>query len=442
MKYALYDILLHILLIVLSPYFVLKMITVRKYGPGLTERFGFISDEKIKRLSGGPVIWTHAVSVGETKAVLPLLKSLKRKDPDVKILFSTVTKTGNRIAEKEGKGLIDSLIYFPLDISWVVRRVVNRTNPTAFIVVEKEVWPNLFNCLKRASVPIVVVNGTLSDRSFKRYLRFRFFFSPIFAMIDFYAARTDEDRSKAVMAGVREERAVTTGNIKFDLEPPGIDGAALKTLKAAIGAGSGDKVIVAGSTHPGEEDIMLSAFKALGAETKDLRLVIAPRHPERFDEVESLVKKSGLKYTRRSRYGGAPNGGAGGTEAVERPSVVLLDTIGELMTVYSLSTLAIVGGSFVENIGGHNLLEPAYFGKPVLYGPYLSTYLGMAEMLEAAGGGIRVNGPGELTRILKGLLANDLSRAKTGASARRVVEENRGAMEKTLNKITELLNER
>ncbi len=301
MKYALYDILLHILLIVLSPYFVLKMITVRKYGPGLTERFGFISDEKIKRLSGGPVIWTHAVSVGETKAVLPLLRSLKRKDPDVKILFSTVTKTGNRIAGKEGKGLIDSLIYFPLDISWVVRRVVNRTNPTAFIVVEKEVWPNLFNCLKRASVPIVVVNGTLSDKSFKRYLRFRFFFSGIFAMINFYAARTDEDRSKAVMAGVREERAVTTGNIKFDLEPPEIDGAALKALKAALGIWPGDKVIVAGSTHPGEEAIMLSAFKALGAETNGLRLIIAPRHPERFDDVESLIKKSGLKYTRRSR---------------------------------------------------------------------------------------------------------------------------------------------
>jgi 3-deoxy-D-manno-octulosonic-acid transferase len=438
MKYVLYDILLHILLIVLSPYFILKMITVRKYAPGLTERFGFIDARKLKALDGGPVLWAHAVSVGETKAVLPLLKSLKRQRPEVRILFSTVTKTGQHIAEKEGLGVIDSLIYFPLDISWVVARVIRRIDPKAFIVVEKEVWPNFFNRLKRVNVPIMAINGTLSEKSFKRYLLFKSFFSSVFAMIDLYAAQTKADRTRAIRAGVRETRAVVTGNIKFDLEPPEIDSAAFNALRSAIGVGGGDKIIVAGSTHPGEEAILLDAYKALGAENRAIKLIIAPRHPERFNAVETIIKESGFSYTRRSAYkdmAGAEHG------AAINPSVVLLDTLGELMTVYSLSDIAIVGGSLVDGIGGHNLMEPAYFGKPVLYGKHLSTYLHMADMLEAAGGGVRVSSVTDLTARLKELLANDLLRAKTGASARQVVEENRGAIERTLKGITRLLNE-
>ena len=435
MKYVLYDILIHILLVVLSPYFIIKMITVRKYAPGLAERFGFINAEKLKGLEGGPVLWTHAVSVGETKAVLPLLKSLKRKNPKIRILFSTVTKTGQHIAGKEGLGVIDSLIYFPLDISWVVGRVIKRINPSAFIVVEKEVWPNFFNRLKKVKVPIVVINGTLSEKSFKRYLLLKSFFSGVFAMIDQYGAQTKTDRTRAIKTGVPEARAIVTGNIKFDLEAPEIELGALNALKGAIGVGGGDKLIVAGSTHPGEEALLLDAYKALGAETLAIKLIIAPRHPERFNAVESIIKESGFSYTRRSIY--KVEGGAGHSI---NPSVVLLDTLGELMTVYSLSDIAIVGGSLVEGIGGHNLLEPAYFGKPVLYGPYLSTYLHMADMLEAAGGGVRVSGVTELTLKLKELLANDLLRAKTGSSARRVVEENRGAIARTIKGIDRLLN--
>ena len=436
MKFVLYDILIYILLIVLSPYFIIKMITVRKYAPGLTERLGFIDAAKLKKLEGGPILWTHAVSVGETKAVLPLLKSLKRKNPKTRILFSTVTKTGQLIAAKDGLGVIDSLIYFPLDISWVVARVIRLVNPSAFIVVEKEVWPNFFNRLQRLKVPIVVINGTLSEKSFKRYIRLRSFFSSVFAMIDQYGAQTKTDRTRAVQAGVREARAFVTGNIKFDLEAPEIELGVLNTLKSALGGGGGDKIIVAGSTHPGEEAILLEAYKALGAETKAIKLIIAPRHPERFAAVESIIKESGFSYTKRSSY----SAGAEDHAASMNPSVVLLDTLGELMTVYSLSDIAIVGGSLVEGIGGHNLMEPAYFGKPVLYGRHLTAYLHMAEMLEEAGGGVRVNSATELTARLKELLANDLLRAKTGGAAKRVVKENRGAIERTLTGIKRLLN--
>lgn len=425
MKYALYDILLHLVVVALFPYFVLKMLTARKYREGIPERFGFIRKEKIKRLSGYPVVWIHAVSVGETKAILPVLRLFKERHPEVKVLFSTVTQTGNRTAEKDASGLIDALIYFPLDLSWVVKKVLREVRPKTFIVVEKEIWPNIFNALERSSVPIIVVNGTISDRSFRRFSRFRPVFKDIFGKVSFFCARTDEDRKRAIGSGVKEDRAETTGNIKFDIKPISPDEGYLDSLKKALDIKTGSPVIVAGSTHPGEEDIVLEAYKSLSGEFKGLKLILAPRHPERFTEVESLIKKTGLSYSRRS------SGGCG--------DIVLLDTVGELLVVYSFATVAIVGGSLVDGIGGHNLLEPALFGKPVVYGPYLTSYLYMAEMLEGAGGGVRVRDGNELFKSLKTLLSDERSREKAGENARRVVEENRGAAKRTVEVIERFL---
>lgn len=417
MTYLLYDIILHLSIIILLPYFVFKMFRARKYREGIAQRFGFIKGGKLGNLAGGPVVWVHAVSVGETKAALPVLKLLKERRPGVKIVFSTVTQTGNRTAEKEGAGLIDALIYFPLDLSWVVKRVASRLKPKVCVIVEKEVWPNLLRHLKSRSVPVVVINGTISERSFRRFLAFKFFFREVFGMVSLFSARTAEDRERAVAVGVNEDRAVTTGNIKFDLSPPSVDPSYLDSLKTSMGIGPGDRTIVAGSTHEGEEEMIVRAFLSLLDEIKGLKLIIAPRHPERFQEVEAIIKKSGAAYARRSRGGPAP--------------IVLLDTVGELMNVYSFATAAFVGGSLVDGIGGHNLLEPAYFGVPVVYGSRLCAYLGMAEMLEASGGGIRVGGEAELKAALKLLLSDDKFRASAGASAKKVVEANRGAAVRT-----------
>lgn len=403
------------------------MISARKYREGIPERFGLLDKGKLERLKGGPVVWVHAVSVGETNAVVPLLKSFKEKHPEAKVLFSTVTRTGNRVAASQGKGLVDALIYFPLDISWVVRRVVKMVGPCAFIVVEKEVWPNIFRTLNRSSIPIIVVNGTISDKSFKRFMRLKFFFRDVFGQISYFCARTDEDLVKAVKAGVREGSAEAVGNIKFDLKAPAASTEALESLKEALSIGPKDKVIVAGSTHRGEEEVILNAFKGLLKEIPGVRLILAPRHPERFGEVESIIKKSSLSCVRRTSGAGAC------------ADVVLLDTVGELLTVYSFATAAIVGGSLVEGIGGHNLLEPAYFSKPVIYGGYLTTYLAMAEMLEAAGAGVRVNGESELAGALKKILTDNGLRERSGASARKVVEENRGAIKRTVEIIERFL---
>ncbi|TAN64073.1 3-deoxy-D-manno-octulosonic acid transferase [bacterium] len=428
MKYRLYDIILHLSLIILLPYFIFKMFTARKYREGIAERFGFLAEDKAKRLANGPVIWFHAVSVGETKAVMPLVRLFKKKHPKAKIAFSTVTMTGNRVAKEEGKGLIDALFYFPLDLSWVGNRAVKKLRPAAFIVVEKEVWPNMIRRLVKNKVPVIAVNGTISDRSFKRFKAFGFFFREIFAAFGFFCGRTKEDTDRAVKLGVESARAATTGNMKFDLALSEIKAPGLTDLKKALGVDGKTKLIVAGSTHDGEEEVMLSAFKALGLEFNDIRLVIAPRHPERFASVERIITRSGFSCSRRT------------SSSPDPAKVVLLDTMGELMLAYSFADVAIVGGSFIDGIGGHNLLEPAVFEKPVVYGAYLSAYLGMAEMLNAAGGGFCVpDRHGALFEVLKRLISDESLRATAGDAAKAVVEANRGAVKKTLDIIEDFL---
>lgn len=421
MKFLLYDILLHISVICLLPYFVVKMFTAKKYREGIPERFGFIKAEKIRAAAGSPLIWIHAVSVGETKAVTPVVKSLKQRNPGVKILFSTVTSTGNATAAKDLSGLIDALIYFPLDLSWAIKRVARAFSPAAFVVVEKEIWPNIFLEMKRANVPVIILNGTISGRSHGRFLRFSFFFKEVFGCVSLFSARTEDDRKKAIEAGVREGNARTAGNIKFDLSPPSALPNYLDTIKEALRVSPSDAVMVAGSTHPGEEEKVVSAFKAISKEHPNARLIIAPRHPERFPEVEALLKRSGLEFTKRSKGGGA--------------KIVLLDTIGELMPVYSFSTIAFVGGSLVPGIGGHNLLEPAYYGKPVLWGPHLTTYASMAELLEGNGGGFTVRDENDLAEKANALLSDKVNRERAGTAARKVVEANRGAALKSVEAI-------
>lgn len=422
MMYVIYDIILHLSILALTPYFLIKMLSAGKYRSGIPERFGIIKDGKLKAVSGGRVAWFHAVSVGETKAVLPLVKAFREKNPGTKIVFSTVTKTGHRVAKKEGALLIDTLIYFPLDLSWIARSVVRRLNPCVFIVVEKELWPNLIRHLRGRSIPVVVVNGTLSERSFERYRRFSFLFGKMFRSLSAFCARTGEDAKKALALGAERRRVVVTGNLKFDMEPRPLDAAERELLVRSLGIGPEDRVIVAGSTHSGEEKVLLDAFKRLKGEFKRLKIVLAPRHPERFDEVESIVRASGLPYIRRSR--GAKDNGH---------DVVILDTIGELGMVYSLATAAFVGGTLVDT-GGHNLFEPALYGKPVLYGPYLRDYLYMAEILEKEGASFRVK-EGDLACRLKTLLKDHGLRAEMGRAAARVVESNRGATARTLDVI-------
>ncbi|MBI5235905.1 MAG: 3-deoxy-D-manno-octulosonic acid transferase [Deltaproteobacteria bacterium] len=426
MKYRLYDILLHVALVAALPFFIIKMLTVKKYREGLAERFGCIGLDKLNRLKGGQIVWFHAISVGETKAVVPVLRLFKESHPDMKVVFSTVTMTGNRCALKECSGLVDALIYFPLDLSWVVNRTIRLVNPRALIVVEKEIWPNMILSLSRRAVPVIIVNGTISERSFKRFMRFGFLFREVFSALGYFAARTKEDCERAIRAGVPHERAGNVGNIKYDMAPPDSTSEHRVRLLSSMALLPEDLVIVAGSTHKGEEEMILRAYAGLKPRFKTLKLVLVPRHPERFNEVEALIRNTGSAFCRRSNI----------TAGAE---IILLDTVGELMNVYSIAAIAFVGGSLVKGVGGHNLLEPALHAKPVIYGGHLTTYLGMAELLEANGGGIRVPDETSLEAVIAGLLSDGAMRAAMGEAAKKAVEANRGAARRTASIIDGLL---
>jgi len=370
MKYILYDIIFHGFFVATLPYVIYKAITTEKYREGIGERFGHFKREKLARLAGkGPGVWIHAVSVGETKAVMPLLQAIREDRPEARILFSTTTRTGQAVAQSEGRACIDALVYLPLDFSWAVKNIIKEFNPAIFIVVEKEVWPNLYKTLNEKSVPIIVVNGAISERSYRRFLKLRFFFAQIFSTISFY----------------------------------------------------------------GEEEIILASFKEALTERPGLRLAIAPRHPERFAEVEGLIKKSGLSYKKRSSTGRASKGN-------KRPDVFLLDTMGELLCLYEFAHITFVGGSLVPDVGGHNLLEPAGLGRPVVFGPYVHTCRAMAELLIEAHGGLMVRDGRELSEKLKELSADSAIREAMGDAARKVVEDNRGALDKTLKIIKGFLS--
>ena len=427
--YLIYDIILHIALVAMLPYFLVKMVISGKYRRGIPERFGIGLGRKLRGFSIKEVVWFHAVSVGETKAVMPLLKLFKEARPGSKVVFSTVTPTGNAVARAEGGPLIDALIYFPLDLSWVVKRAITLIDPSAFVVVEKEVWPNLISVLKGRRVPVVVVNGTLSIGSFNSYRRFSFFFKDIFGAISAYCARTEQDAEMAKALGVDEDKVHVTGNLKFDIPLPdstGRPGASSEKMRQALGISPGARVIVAGSTHSGEEEVILSALGTLKAALPgvEVRLVIAPRHPERFESVWQMIKETGLSSVKRSSLPSSADNNA---------DVILLDTMGELARVYAASTVSFVGGTLVE-VGGHNLLEPALFGRPVVYGPHLSSYLYMAELLEDAGAAVRTTGA-RLAEDLKRLITDPALCDKMGSAGSEVIKANRGATEKTLARI-------
>lgn len=426
--YILYDIFLYLASLVFIPIFIVKMIKTGKYRAGNLERLGFISRTKTSRVTGNRTIWVNAVSVGETKAVLPLLRTFRVQHPDIKIALSTNTKTGQEVAQKEASDLIDLLFYYPFDYSWVIKRVLNQLKPEAFIVVEKEVWPNTMRLTKERNIPSIIVNGTISDRSFKSYKKIPFFFKDTFSNIRAYCARTEEDRKKAQTLGT--SAVILTGDLKFDSTPPVLSDSEKSALAKKFFIKKNETIIIAGSTHKGEEEIIINSFKELKKDHPKLRLILAPRHPERFIEVAKLLNSMQLDYIKRSLMNE--------TNSRSPADVILLDTMGELGLLYSLATVAFIGGSLVDGIGGHNLLEPAFFSKPVIYGPYIDTCLSMAELLEAQGGSIRVTET-TLTSALDDLLTDAEAATKMGSSAYLAAISGTGATEKTLDVINSLI---
>ncbi|MDH4164030.1 MAG: 3-deoxy-D-manno-octulosonic acid transferase [Nitrospirota bacterium] len=418
--YILYNLLLVIATVLLSPVILFKVLTVPKYRGGLTQKLGRVRKGVLRVLDGSRPIWVHAVSVGEVMAAHPLVRELKKRYPNRKLILSTVTVTGNHTA-KQRVPEADAVFYFPFDYPWVVRKVISRINPSIVLIAETELWPNFFRELKRQGIPSAVVNGRISPRSYKNYLKFRGFFQEVFRNVTLLCMQSENDAVRIKDIGAHADRIIVTGNLKFDQKISDV-----KSLPLHIAPNR--RVITAGSTHRGEEAILLDIYSRLRNKYPDLLLIIAPRHPERFDEVCGLISNAGFECQRRTRLKGSAK------------DVLLLDTIGELRAFYALCDIAFVGGSLVK-VGGHNLLEPAAVKKPVIFSRYMFNFKEISEAIIEAGGGIMVKDKDELYAGLDNLLADKKNAAAMGEKAFSVIAVNSGATTRTLDAIRDIIGD-
>ncbi len=413
--YALYSAVLGVGLLVYLPAFLARRRRAG-YARDLAQRLGRLGEG----LPTEPRCWIHAVSVGESAAAVPLVEGIRQRWPELGIVVSTITPTGARIVGERLAGTATHR-YFPIDLPGPVRRALDAARPRFFIAIETELWPNFLRALARRRIPAMIANGRISDRSFRRYRWIHGLMRRVLANVSVFAMQTEEDARRIIALGAPPSRVVVTGNLKSDLvpEPTGDDST---TWRERLRLGAGARLWIAGSTHRGEEAIVLDAFLRARTRCPDLALLLAPRHPERAGEVEELIRERGLAAARRSRL---PADGAPG-------AVVILDTVGELAALYALADVVFVGGSLVP-IGGHNVLEPAMRGKPVLVGPHMSNFREGAELLQRSGGGLVVKDGPELARELARLLEDrDLAR-HMGEAARQAFAGRQGAVSATLD---------
>ncbi len=408
MMLLLYNLLLSIALLFYLPWILFKK------GPQdrrafIRERFGIAEYSKTD-------IWVHAVSVGEIIATLPFLKMLKKEFPQKKITITTTTYTGQKIA-RESFPEADRIMYIPVDTSFCVKRVVNILRPEIFIAVETELWPMLFQLLKDTGAKLVTLNGRISNNSFKGYKRIKPLLKCLLPNIDFFYMQDEKYASRIIELGAEKEKVGVMGSFKFDIDMK--ESGNLPWIENIQG-----DILLAASTHRGEDEIILDAYKMIKKSAPNLKLIIAPRHPERFDEVGALIKSRGLEYIRRSTLHG---------EIATDRDVILMDTIGELSRAFASISITFIGGSLVP-VGGHNILEPAYWSKPIIFGPHMDNFPIAVEFIERSAA-LQVNGPEDMAKTVIELLDNKTRAESMGRNAKEIVEKNRGAVKKAVDLI-------
>ena len=418
MSFLIYNILLLVSAVFLIPFFALKIVLAGKYRKSIGPKFGLIPQRVFDEMKGSPRIWVHAVSVGEVTAAAPIISSLRGMYPEACIVLSTSTETGQEMA---GRLITDTsaLIYYPLDIPVVVRKVIERVNPDIFVPVETEIWPNFIRACAKRGTRIVMVNGRISPRSFRRYRRTRFFWKRIMNMLDMMGAISAIDASRLEALGVEPSRIHVLGNAKYDSLAAGADDALRDEMEARLDIPHEARVFVAGSTHEGEDGMVLKVYRGLLEKYPDMLMVIVPRHPERGDDIVSLARDEGFDdcVTMKEINSGTKRAGR---------RIVIVDVIGELFKVYSLATMVFCGGSLVPR-GGQNILEPAAWGKVVLYGPSMDDFMDEKERLGMAGGGITVSNDRELLAETLKLMEDPETLRRKGAAGREIVASNGGA---------------
>ncbi len=422
--YSLYSLLLFLALIVSTPWWLLQMWRHGKYRTGWSERLGRVPDRLLRR-PGEQTIWIHAVSVGEVLAVTHIIEQLKRELPRWRIVVSTTTDSGQRLARKLfGE---ENVFYLPLDLPFAVRPYFQTLRPKLLVLAESEFWPNLLRWAQISGANVAVVNARISDRSFPGYLRFRRLLRPMMRNVNLFLAQSDEDGRRLVRIGAFPERVQVSGNLKFEVKMPE-KCHIVAAFAEAVRREEVRPVIAAGSTLEGEEAMLLDVFREVQSRYRSALLVLAPRHPERFDRVAEMISRSGMPYQRRSRWDGASS---------IAPGVFLLDSIGELAAIYEVADLAFVGGSLVPG-GGHNVVEAAQFGKAILVGPSTENFRDIIEIFRRADA-LRVVTPHSLASVVLQLLQDPDERAALGARALEVMRSQQGATEKTVSALLNLL---
>jgi 3-deoxy-D-manno-octulosonic-acid transferase len=456
----LYSFFLTLAFFALLPYFAYQAFVNKKYLSNFGERLGRLPEA----LGGGarPALWLHAVSVGEALAARPLISALRARFPHHRLIVSTTTATGqavarSRIAEADG------FCYFPFDWRFSVRRALERIQPQAVILMESELWPNFLGECRARGIPVLVANGRISDRSFARSRRFGFLVRRMFAEVTHFAMQSEADAERAIELGAPAERVSVSGNIKYDIGASAESARMEETAKRLeeTFALARAPLIIAGSTSDGEEEILLAAFEKL-RQTDGLeqtRLLIAPRHPERFDAVARLLDSTRLRYVRRSEHAqqaeaalaGTPDKAAFGSSLAPAPQseaqmadAILLDSMGELSALYRFASVVFVGGSLVPK-GGHNILEPALYARPIIVGPHMENFREIADQFRQRAALLQLRGASdqeliaELRAALTGLLTDAEQADRLGENARSVVNDNRGATARTVAALARLL---
>ena len=378
-----------------------------------------------KRLPKKGNLWVHALSVGEVISAIPLVDRLKKAFPEKDIVFSVTTRSGMAVATEKLSGQVACIMTFPLDAWWCVRRMVHYVNPSVFILVETDLWPALPVFLKQKGVRSLLVNGRISPRTLKSYQKapavVRRMFAPLTCLMQSHL-----DRDRLLQVGVDGKKVVTVGNIKFDREMPALDAGDKGRWLEMLGLNPEMQIWVAGSTHEGEEAVLLKVFQKLQPNFPLLRLVIAPRDVGRSREISSLISTRGMTAILRTAV----------SKGCRSRDILVLDTVGELGHVYGLGCVSFVGGSFVP-IGGHNLLEPAAFGIPVLFGPHTHNFEFMSESILKVGGGFRIQDEDELLETMTFLLSDARLRMGMGSRAKAFVAENRGALDRVMGYVAQ-----
>ena len=412
--------------VVLSGLFAYRLITGEKYRFGLAQKLGRIPKDVLAKRDGRPVIWIQAVSVGEVLAAKPLLDRIRKVFPGYQLLISTTTKTGYEVCQDKVVREDDICICFPLDFFWVVRRVLRLFRPVLICLIETELWPNFVWTASRMRIPITLVNGRISRRSYRGYRRFRFFMRRVLRCFASLGMQTEEDAERIIDIGAPRERVWVTHSLKYDgagnINTDSLDEAA---IRAEIKVPDGARILTAGSTHYYEEEVLAEIYTRLRTECKDLVLILAPRHPDRVPRIKAYLERNGLAYNLRSALS---NG--------DRPfaPIIVIDTLGELLKFYKIASVVFVGKSLTQK-GGHNPIEPAVFAKPIIFGPYMDNFEEAAGLLVKAGGGLVVHSPDELRRTILELLGDPQRSAEMGRRAREAVLSRMGAVENSIHQM-------